>query len=111
MSWSEWFCSHDCGGAVDSETACGEFHGACVHQEPRPRWELRLSRKLWTRSQACPGGAVSARTAVGPAGTAQILKAILGSAMRSQTSDIWEVLPWIGPPRLHCQAAQREITE
>lgn len=59
----------------------------------RRGWEPRLSCKLWTGSQTCPGGAVGAGTALGPAGTAQIVKAIWGSAMCSQTSDIWEVLP------------------
>lgn len=59
--------------------------------------ELQLSCKPQTRSWACSAGAVRAKAAVGLAGTAQILKAILGSAMCSQTSDIWEVLPTLDP--------------
>lgn len=39
-----------------------------------------------------------------PVGTARILKAILGSAMCSQTSDIWEVQPEMG---LHAYIAGR----
>lgn len=89
MSWSVWFCPRDPGAPWMGR----QFHGAGVQREPRLWQEPRLSRKLWTRLQAHPGGAVSAGTALGPAGTAQILKAILGSAMCSQTSDIWEVLP------------------
>lgn len=62
----------------------------CVCRDLLPRRELPWSQEPRTRFFS--GEAVRAETEQGQ-GTAQILEAILGSTMCSQTSDIWEVQP------------------
>lgn len=76
-----------------SNIPCGRMDLHWRIPRARPQCESQLSRKIWARWQACPGGAVRAGAAVRPAEAAQILKAISGSATHSQASDIWEVLP------------------
>lgn len=65
-----WFCVDDRRPLWVVRGSSENSRGPCA--EPLPRREPRLSRKVWTRSQACPGGAVRAEAAVGPAGTARI---------------------------------------